>query len=393
MSAEPSSWSTVRLVAERELRTRLRDKAFRTSTLIMIVALGIAVVLPSVAGLTRFTVGVVGPQAREVVVAAQAQAQLAKVTITIEELPDDEAARERAGSGDIAAAVTSDGAVVTRRFLPQQLKPFLLSAIASTELEDRLESAGVDLTLLAPVEPRVESLRGEGASDGRSRDIAFFVILGLLGVLYSYAIQVALGVVEEKSSRVVEVVLSAIRPRQLLVGKILGVGLVGLLQIAIVGTLAGAAAGVTGRIELDSSTVGTFAQVGVWFLLGYALFAAAAAALGATVSRQEDTQQVLTVLTAVLMASYVLGFYAWQHPTTALTSVLSYLPPFSLLVMTPRWAGGEAQLWQVGLSMAVMVAAILLVVRLGARVYEGAVLRLGAPVTLREALSAGRRAG
>jgi ABC-2 type transport system permease protein len=382
-----SSWATVRLVVGREFRTRVADKAFRTGTIIMLVVLGAILALPTLVGLTRFTVAVVGPQSHAVVATAKAQAKLAKITIAIKDVPDDATARAEAGKGDVAAALMSDGTIVTRQYLPDQLEPFLLGAVSDAALQQRLAEAHVPPSLLAPITPKVESLRADSDTAKQRRSVAFAGITVLLSLLISYGTAVAAGVVEEKSSRVVEVILAAIRPRQLLIGKVIGIGLVGLLQLGILAVAVGVGATFSDAIHLDAGTLATFGQIGVWFLLGYAFYAALFAGAAATVSRSEDLQQVLTPLGTLSFASFFLGIYASQHPTATLTTVLSYVPPFSPLVMTPRWAGGEVPAWQVLIAMAIMVVATGLISLLGARLYEGAILRIGAKVRLRDALS------
>ena len=387
---ETSSWDAIRLVIGREFTSRVRERAFRTSTLFILLIIGVVVALPNLVGLTRFTVGVVGEPSRQVVESARAQAKLAKVTIKVKVLPDDATARSVAGKGDVAAAVTSDGTIVTRQFLPDQLKPFLIGAVQDATLQSRLKKAHVDPGLLAIPPPKVVSLRPDSDSAQQRRNLAFAGIMILFGQLFGYGMQVASGVVEEKSSRVVEVVLSAIRPRQLLAGKIIGIGLVGLLQLGIIGAVGAVVATRFHQLDLNAATIATFGQIGVWFLLGFAFFGTLCAGVAATVSRSEDLQQAMGPLGTLNFASFFLGFYASQHPTSTLTAVLSYVPPISPIAMTPRWAGGGVPVWQVLLSMAIMVASTVVIARVAARVYQGGVLQMGARLGLREAFARSR---
>lgn len=386
-----SARAAVRLVVVREFTTRVRERAFRISTVVMLLSIGAVILLPKLLGATSFDVGAVGPQARAVVESARAQADLAQVTVTVHTLPDDAVARAKAGRGDLDAVVTSDGEVVTRQFLPDQLKPFLLGAVQSAALQRQLRSAGVDPRLLAVPPPVVHSLRPDSAAAEQRRGIALLGVILLFGQLLGYGSQVALGVVEEKSSRVIEVLLATVRPLHLLVGKVIGIGLVGLLQLTMVSTVAAGFAARTGTIDLNASTVATIGQLLVWYVLGFTFFAFLYAAVAATVSRTEDVGQVVTPLSTLTMGALFLGIYAGSNPTSTLTQVLSFLPPFSALVMPPRWAGGEVALRQVLLSMAAMVVGTVGVAHLGARIYRGSVLRLGSRVRLRDALVASRR--
>src|SRR5262249_21777385 len=122
-----------------------------------------------------------------------------------------------------------------------------------------------------------------------------------------------------------------------------------------------------------------------WFLLGYAFYAAVFAASAARVSRQEEVQNVTTPVTMVLLVSFLAGIYASNEPDSTLAAVLSVVPPFSALVSPPRVAAGALPLWQLLLSVGLMLLAVVLAVRVAARLYEGAVLRTGARVGLREA--------
>jgi ABC-2 type transport system permease protein len=207
----------------------------------------------------------------------------------------------------------------------------------------------------------------------------------LYGQIIGYGFWVATGVVEEEASRVVEVLLATIRPRVLLTGKIIGIGVLGLVQLLILGVAGLVAGRATGSLDIDGETLGIVGIAFAWFLLGYAFFASLFAAAAARVSRQEDVQNVTTPITMVLLASFFAGIYASSSPDSSLTTVLSIVPPFSALVNPPRIAAGSVPAWQVGLAVLLMLLVIVVLVRVAARLYEGAVLRTGAKVGWREA--------
>ena len=386
-----SGWDAIRLVIAREFSTRVRERAFRTATLVALLSIGVVIALPKLLGATSFDVAVVGPESRAVAEIARAQADLADITVEVHVVSDDATARREARSGDVDAALTTDRTIVTRQSLPGTLKPFLLGAVQQAELTDRLTTAGVDPQLLAVPAPTVESLRPDSDAAEQQRTVALLGVIVLFGQLFGYGTQVAFGVTEEKSSRVIEVLLATIKPLHLLIGKVIGIGLVGLLQLSLVGAAAAGLASRTGTIDLNAGTVGAIGQLLLWYVLGFAFFAFLYAAVAATVSRTEDTAQVVAPLSTLTMGALFLGLFAASNPTSTLTGVLSFVPPFSALVMPPRWAGGEVARWQVLASMAVMVVVTVGVARLGARVYEGSVLRLGSRVRLRDALAASRR--
>jgi ABC-2 type transport system permease protein len=217
--------------------------------------------------------------------------------------------------------------------------------------------------------------------------LALVVVALLYLALLLYGSLVAQGVVEEKSSRVVELLLATIRPWQLLSGKVVGLGLVGLIQLASVGVVGLLLAILTGALTISGAAAGTLAWGLVWYLLGYLLYATVFAAVGSLVSRQEDVQSVLMPVTVVLVVSFVLGFAVLsRNPGGTTATVLSLLPPLSPILMPGRIALGTAPLWQVGLAIVLTGAAVVLLARLGGAVYRNSVLHMGPRLRLRDTL-------
>jgi ABC-2 type transport system permease protein len=127
-----------------------------------------------------------------------------------------------------------------------------------------------------------------------------------------------------------------------------------------------------------------------WFVLGYALYASIFAAVASLVSRQEDLNTVVMPMSLVLIGALVVGIQAAGDPDGPLARITSYLPGLSPLVMPVRQAAGEVALWEIALAVALMLVAIALIVRLGGRVYAGALLRTSGRIKLREAFRAER---
>jgi len=165
----------------------------------------------------------------------------------------------------------------------------------------------------------------------------------------------------EVLARVVEILLAAIPARAPLAGKILGIGLVGLLQLALTAVAGLLAASLSGAIELGTDHAGVLAVVLVWFVLGYLLYAALYAVAGVLVSRQEDMQSSSTPVTMVLVAGYLVAFPVLEDPNSSLAA-----------------------------SVGLLVLSIGLLIPLAARIYEGSVLRMGKPLKVREAMRAAR---
>jgi ABC-2 type transport system permease protein len=197
---------------------------------------------------------------------------------------------------------------------------------------------------------------------------------------------VAAGVVEEKANRIIEILLSTVRPRQLLLGKVVGIGLVGFVQLVAVGVVALIVATRTHAVSVPSVTFQAVAGGLFWFVLGFILYALLFAAAGSLVSRQEDLAAVTTPITLVIVGTYIAFFWVGANPDNPLAIALTIIPPFAPVLMASRIATGDAQLWQVLVAVVLTVAEIAALNALAARIYENSVLRVGSRVRLLEAL-------
>ena len=215
--------------------------------------------------------------------------------------------------------------------------------------------------------------------------VGIFVAALLYLALAGYGSFVANGVVEEKANRIVEILLSTVRPRQLLFGKVVGIGLVGFIQLVLLGAVALVAVMKTQVISVPA--VGVTAVLGalLWFVLGFVFFALIFAAAGSMVSRQEDIAPVVTPIGLLIVGSYAAFFWVSANPGNPIGIVLSLLPPFAPVLMSARMATGDAQAWQVVLAVLLMLAAIVGMNALAARIYSNSVLRIGSRVRLAQA--------
>jgi ABC-2 type transport system permease protein len=229
-----------------------------------------------------------------------------------------------------------------------------------------------------------------------------FVVLSFLTVVF-YGMWVASGVVAEKASRVMELLISAATARQLVTGKILGIGLSGLTQVALVlvpAVLTMLASGQIGNAVLGADRAGAASLAGlspgiivaflVYFTLGFALYAALYAGAGSMLSRQEDLQIVALPLSIPAVAGYLPAVLALGGSTSAFIRFASYVPFWSPFVMLARLSAGTVEPWEVVLSLTLLVATVPLVTLLAIRVYRAGVLLYGQPPTLRTYLRAVR---
>jgi ABC-2 type transport system permease protein len=386
------SAALVRLIASREISARVRDKNFIISSIVIIVllvgTLGLQVVLNSGSDTTR--VGVVGDPALEA--AIQAQGKALHVDVTVKALDDEDAARAAIEDDDVDGVLIVDEGQQPELLVEQSaggsLQAVVQGAVAQLSLSEQLASVGI--SALEVPEVSVTALDPQADQDGQRVVVAIIGIGVLYGLLILFGQFVAQGVVEEKASRVVELLLATMRPWQLLAGKVVGLGLLGLAQIVVITVV-----GVTGALAFDlvdipGDLVGTAVGVVAWFVLGYAFYASIFAAAASLVSRQEDLGTVVMPTTLVLVVAFVIGIQAASDPSGTLAVVTSYIPGVSPLVMPVRQAAGDVAVWEIALSVVLMLVAIGLIVRLGGRIYAGALLRTSGKTKIRDALRAER---
>ena len=239
--------------------------------------------------------------------------------------------------------------------------------------------------------------------DSPKRDAADFgpryTILLTIDVLLLFAIMgggqfIAQGVVEEKSSRIVEILLACVRPSSLLAGKILGIGIASFLTtgaVAVAGVVTAKATGVMPDINLNLD--GVLVAMLVWLIVGYAIFAVAFGAAASLVSRQEDVSSVSMPLVMLSMIPYVLSFMMATGDTNSVTfRVLSYLPPFSPFMMPARLVLGVSSWTEQLIALGLALVFLPLLVRVAAAIYTRAVTRTGARVPLKEVLGRAKQA-
>ncbi|MFD7514518.1 ABC transporter permease [Streptomyces niveus] len=393
-----SARRAVGLVAGREINSRMRTKSFVLSTLGLVVALGVytLIILFSKEGPTKVGIDRDAAALRPMLTAVADRAtdvDFEFVTVDGEGEGGDRA-EKLLRDGDVAAVISGDTAGPTMT-VERETDPDLLAVVNAAVAEERttreLEREGVDPVDFAQ---RVASSSTQTRAlepSGNSAAEQFALILSSTGLLYFffivYGIMLAQGVVEEKTSRVVELLLSSIRPWQLLAGKLIGVAVVGVTQLVLLGGAAVVLAEGTGAISLPTAVAGTLVTMGVWFLLGFFLFAAMLAAAAARVSRQEDLQAVVQPVMVLITTPFVLGIALLsKNAHDPVIEWLSLVPPLSPILMPARMLLGIAPAWQVAVSLVLAVAALAGLTRIAGRMYANSVLRSGSRVPLAESL-------
>ena len=318
--------SAVSLVARRELTERVRERSFLVGTCVSIAIIALVVVLPPLLGFgetTTYAVATTDRDATEVVRTAGRGAGAFDVKLQARPMSAGEAAKALR-SGDVDA-VLGGGELRGKEELDTELVGVLQ---ASAQLREAGASGGPPLrvTTIEPVDEREDALGG----------LAFFTILILYGQLLTYGFWVASGVVEEKASRVVEILLSTIRPRELLAGKVIGLGLLGLGQLLLVAAVGVFVATATGVVDVDADLLIAVGLALLWFVLGYAFYSCAFACAGALVPRLEELQASTMPLTLTIMVSLFVAFAVNSDPDGTLAHVTAFIPFTAPMTLPPR---------------------------------------------------------
>lgn len=395
MSAPLTTTRAIGLVARREFLTQVQKKSFVISNTIVLVAIVVSIVAMSVfAGGDddRPTVGIVGAPGLSATLDAIGES--AGIPLDISELPDADAARTQVTAGDLDVALIpgGDGTVtaVTESDIDATLKTLIDAAVAQQAQSAALTDRGVDPAEIANVTAQsvvvVDAIDPPDPEQGERVVLSIVAVALLYMQIMMFGMYVAMGVVEEKSSRVVELLLSTLRPLQLLWGKIIGIGAVGLLQLTAYGVVGVAAALATDTLTITGTALGVLASTLGWFVLGFAFFAVLYAAAGSMVSRQEDVNSTSAPLMMVIIAMFVAAFSSVDDPEATWSTVLSWIPPFSAILMPLRIAAGVASPVQIVGTVVLMLATTALLGVVAAKIYQRSILRIGRTVTWKEAL-------
>lgn len=379
-------------VARRDLVQRARSKAFLfTNLLTVVIILGIAPLIALEAGDPDPTpVGVVGEVAPEFEQALAAGAAGVDLEIDVRSVATVDEGEDALLAGDLAVVV-APGELIWAEEEGPRTRAAVVSALASMERSRLIQELGITAeeatALLAPEAPPsriLEPVDTDVIAGRIAAQVGTFILYMSIIIFGQF---ILLGVMEEKQSRVVEVVLSRVRPELLLAGKIIGIGLLGLGQVILIGAAVVYAATLIDLPDVSLPAIGgrVVATVAMWFLLGYALFSVMYGALGATVSKQEDVQGAAMIPTFLVIPGFAISIFSLEGPDALVPTIASYVPFTAPMVMPVRMAAGSVAVWEVALSVAILLVTLYALVKAAARIYGGAVLTIGPKVRLRDA--------
>ncbi|GAA5085858.1 ABC transporter permease [Microbacterium yannicii] len=359
-SSALGSGQAVWLVAEREIGSKLRSKAFVISTAILFLG---ALALVIWGGLQASNA-----TGTPVAVTADAQQYVADAEgLDVTEVADRGAAEALVEDGTVDAAVVADSS-----------SPLGFAVVADS-------SPPTQLLLQLSQLPPVELL----SPDDVNAALGYIAALGF-GIVFLFAASmfggtIAQSVVEEKQTRVVELLISAIPVRSLLAGKVIGNTILAMGQILILAAIAIIGLTVTDQTALLQGLGGPIAWFAIFFLFGFILLASLFAAAASMVSRMEDVGSTTTPLTMLIMAPYFLVIFFNDNPLVL--GIMSYVPFSAPVGMPMRIFLGQALWWEPLLSIAILIATCIAAILVASRIYENSLLRMGGRVKLSEALA------
>jgi ABC-2 type transport system permease protein len=397
-----TSLATVRLIAGREIRQRLRSKLFVWTSVVIGVLLSVVAALPAILGTFDTDREAAGPDEEPdplvvaVVGGELTTAEREALETVLGPFETTVAASEEEAEGSVRSEEVDLGVVPGERVIARgqgvgfQLGPdpsfAAADALALAALLDEVGASAAigDALTTPPLE--IQRVGEQDPAETAARlVVANLGVVFLFAVLIMYSSMIINGVIEEKGSRVIELLIEAVPARQLMTGKVLGLGIVGLGQTLVIFGVPAVVLTISAR-EIIPAGVGALAWLVVlWFVLGYAFYAVIAAGFGALVSRPEEAQAVLVPANVLMIAGYLIGFVAINAPDATFARVFGWLPPTAPFVMLVRQTLGDPTVLEVTGSIVLMLGAIVAATLLAARLYRGGILRVGARVPLRDA--------
>ena len=383
-------WEGVRLVAGRSLSDGLRSRTMRIVTLILLL-IGLAVVyVPRLLAGDEptYTLATIGTAPAPMQAQLDASGTAAGFGVEYLDVPDEAAAVDAVRAGDATVAL-ADSTLYVRTDAPGAFPVLVTQAVVGQESARMMLAAGLtpqqisDLGAIAPPE-QVEV--GPVQDEGRAA-VGFVVgIVLYMGIMFAGQ-AIAMNVGMEKSTRISEVLLAVLRPSQILVGNVIGIGLMTLVQLLVLAVPIITAVIVSDGLDLPTLAAADIGLGVAWFLIGFLVYAFLFAATAALVDKMTEVGSAIMPVTVMLVLSYIAAVVIIpMNQGSTLTVLLSMFPLTSPMAMPIRWASGTVPVWELGLSMLLALATAVLFARIGAAVYRRALVVTGRRVKLREAL-------
>ena len=407
MARQPKPKNVTLIVASREARNIVKSKAMKiTAVLLLIFSIGAPILAKHVIdkGPTTYQVGIVAEKTPSWTTMADAASRQIGTTIDFSTYPSVEAAKDAVTDGDIDMALEPLDPMqpyTYRAYQPNQ--PVLqLQYVVQGILQQAATSTVLAKSGVSPADLAAASQQAQlevTNVKGDQTDVTISYVVSLVGIILimifvsTFGQIIGQGVVEEKASRIIEVIMATVRPIQLLWGKILGIGAVALLYMVIAVVCGGLSLHFSGILPatIQDQIAIQFPLLVICMMLAFLFFSSLYAATGAMVSRSEDFAAAITPIIMVSMALYILPGMGMLMANSTLFAVLSWIPPFSLTLLPMQLAFGNATAVQVIVAVILNIIATMVVVWLASRIYGNTVLNIGSRVRWRDALNLGKK--
>lgn len=389
-------------VAWREIGERIRSKAYLITTgLTVLIVIGL-IVVPSQFGAetTESTVGSVGAGNEEIVATAVELENAGddpegppSIAIEIAEFDERDLAVAALEEGEVDAVLVDGEEIVVENvggFGGSSLVNGLQRAAGTVQIQRLIEEQGqeaADIIAILNSDPlQISTLSAADPAENESRTaMAYFGLLLLYLAVLLYGTWILTGVTEEKSNRVVEVLLSSIRPWQILGGKIVGIGALALFQL--LGTILAAivALRVTDAIDLPPIGLTAVLNILLWFVIGFLLFAVLFGAAGSLVSRTEDANTIAMPMSMTAVVGFFVSITALNDPDGPVAVIFTFVPLTAPFVVPVRTALQAIPIWQYAAAVIISLIALVVLTGIAGRIYSGGLLRYGGRVGVGEA--------
>jgi ABC-2 type transport system permease protein len=394
-AARPSrSLQATWLVARREIRLRAKTRVFLVTTAVLLIAVALAVSLPAILSAKNKPdrIGVVGDTTAISGIVTEAGRLSGGQAVAIPQ-PSLAAAEAALRSGDLSAVLVPNAEILVKQVPLGGITGSVATLAQLAGLSKLIQTVpGAASAVTHGVTLSVRGLEAPKTSLS-SRLTGLFTVIIVWILISVYGSQIAMGIGEEKSSRVVEVLLSTVRPVQLLIGKVLGIGLLALSQAAgmlAVFIIAGFA---SGSSLVHGAELGVVVTGAVFILLGYAFYCTAFAAAGSLVSRQSDVNSTILPVQLPLIIAYALSYTViYANGANTFFRVLGFLPPTAPIAMPVLYAAGDVPLWQVVVAAVLCAAGTVWMARIAVRIYSNSILKTGPRISFRQAIKESRNA-
>lgn len=422
------NWRQIFLVLQREYLTRVKSKGFIWATVLVpigfIVFVGVVFFISIWESDTTFEIGI---QDDTGIVAEALSEMNPDRYLNYSDLPVDSLRTMVQQESITGYIVIDEENIETDKNLELiysgsggiQLLTSIRSDIREVIRQERLRRAEVpsEIRQIYDASIQIDSRRLTRTGDEQDDDTIFLSIIGMImgiiifGAIFSYGGYVTRGVIEEKTSRIIEVIVSSVKPIELLTGKMAGVGALALTQFsiwilafmgltAILGPLAAglmspadnlssaemneAQPEIPAILDIPAIDTSLFVYFIIFFVLGYLLYSSLFAAIGSASDSETDTQQLMLPVGAPIFIAYFIMLHTWRSPDSALSVVGSIIPFFSPILMITRIAITEVPFWQIGLSILLMIVAFAGTMWLSAKIYKIGILSYGNSVGFKD---------